>query len=149
MGIDLTRRGFVIENEWYWKINENALTFEVTSAVRDFLAPLARTSKDTLAISEIAADLDEVRFILGTTPIEIRITAGSHDRVAVNHFIGDLNRALINAELGYAFALVVPRRYELRGVLLTEAELSSLMGDPQLLVPSSRPSWRSIAVPTT
>ena len=48
------------------------------------------------------------------------------------------------AKLGQAFALVVPRRYELRGALLTDEELGRLAGDPILLIPSSRPSWRSI-----
>ena len=56
---------------------------------------------------------------LGDVPVAIKIYAGS-DRVAVNHFVGDLDRALRDAKLGYQFALVVPRRYELRGVLLTD-----------------------------
>jgi hypothetical protein len=145
--MDLARRGFAIENEWYWKITENAETFDVTGAVRDFLAPLARCANDTLAITDVAAGLAEVRFKLGDKPIAIQISAGLRDRVAVNHFVGDLNRALSRANLACAFALVVPRRYELRGVLLAEAELAQLAGDPRLLVPSSRPSWRSIPTP--
>jgi hypothetical protein len=139
---DLARIGFAIENEWYWKITENAQTFDVTCAVRDFLAPLARYAKDKLALADIAADLDEVRFMLKGEPIAIKISVGLHDRVAVNHFVGDLNRAL--ATLKLAFALVVPRRYELRGVLLPEAELTSLAGDAMLLVPSARASSRNI-----
>ena len=142
MKLDLSRLGFVIENEWYWKITENAQTFDVTSAIRDFLAPLARHAKDRVAITDIAADLDEVRFTLKTEPVAIKISVGLHDRVAVNHFVGDLNRALSRLQL--AFALVVPRRYELRGVLITDEELSRLAGDAMLLVPSARPSWRSI-----
>jgi hypothetical protein len=140
--LDLTRIGFAIENEWYWKITENAQTFDVTCAVRDFLAPLARHAKDRVAITEIAADLDEIRFLLKDEPVAIKVSAGEHDRVAVNHFVGDLNRAL--AKLQLAFALVVPRRYELRGVLLAEDELAKLAGDAMLLVPSARPSWRNI-----
>ena len=142
MGNDLSRSGFAIENEWYWKINENAQSFDVTAAVRDFLAPLARLAKDRVAITEVAADLAEVRFLLEGQPVTIKISAGLHDRVAVNHFVGDLNRALSQHHL--AFALVVPRRYELRGVLLTEDELASLAGDPLLLIPSARASWRNI-----
>jgi hypothetical protein len=140
--LDVSRLGFVIENEWYWKITENAQTFDITSAIRDFLAPLARHAKERVAITDIAADLDEVRFLLKTEPVAIKVSVGLHDRVAVNHFVGDLNRAL--AKLQLAFALVVPRRYELRGVLLTEAELTALAGDAMLLVPSARPSWRNI-----
>ncbi|HUS32398.1 MAG TPA: hypothetical protein VMZ53_28050 [Kofleriaceae bacterium] len=145
MKLDLARLGFVIENEWYWKITENAQTFDVASAIRDFVAPLARYAKDKLAITDIAADLAEVRFALKGEPVAIKVEVGLHDRVAVNHFVGDLNREL--SRLHLAFALVVPRRYELRGVLLTEKELASLAGDQALLVPSARPSWRSI--PTT
>jgi hypothetical protein len=140
--LDLARLGFVIENEWYWKITENAQTFDVACAVRDFLAPLARYAKDKIALTDIAAEVDEVRFALKGEPVAFKITGGLRDRVAVSHFVGDLNHAL--SKLHYAFALVVPRRYELRGVLLTEEELASLAGDQQLLVPSARPSWRSI-----
>jgi hypothetical protein len=143
--LDLARRGFVIENEWYWKITENAQTFDVTSAVRDFVAPLARHAKDKLALTDIAADLNEVRFSLEGEPVAIQLSLGQHDRVAINHFVGDINRAL--SRLHHAFALVVPRRYELRGVLLTDDELSGLAGDPMLLIPSTRPSWRNIPTP--
>lgn len=142
MGLDLSRRGFVIENEWYWRISENAQTFDVVVAVRDFLAPLARMSKDTLAITDVAADPGEVHFLLAGEAMSVAIPAGSHDRVAINRFIGDLNRTF--AATKHTFALVSPRRYELRGVILTEAEFGQLAGDPQLLVPSGRPSWRSI-----
>jgi len=145
VGIDLTRVGFVIENEWYWKITENAQSFDVASAVRDFLAPLARHAKDRLALTDIAADLAEVRFAVKGEPVAIQIAAGLHDRVAINHFVGDINRAI--AGTGYAFALVVPRRYELRGVLLADADLASLAGSAALLIPSSRPSWRAIPAP--
>lgn len=145
MGIDLTRVGFVIENEWYWKITENAQSFDVVTAVRDFLAPLARHAKDRVLLTDIAADLGEVRFAVKGETVAIKINAGMHDRVALNHFVGDINRSL--AGTGYAFALVVPRRYELRGVLLTEEDLTSLAGSPALLIPSSRPSWRAIPTP--
>jgi hypothetical protein len=140
--LDLARLGFVIENEWYWKITENAQSFDITCAVRDFLAPLARHGKDRLALTEIAADLNEVRFSLKGEPIVIQLSLGHHDRVAINHFVGDINRAL--SKLHLAFALTVPRRYELRGVLLTDDELAGLAGDSMLLIPSSRPSWRNI-----
>ena len=142
MGIE---RGFAIENEWYWRISENAQTFDATAAARDFLSPLARLAKDTLAITDVATDGNEVRYVLGGEPNAIRIAPGSHDRVAINHFVGDLNRELSRTH--HAFALVAPRRYELRGVLLTEDELARLAGDPMLLIPSGRPSWKSIPTP--
>jgi hypothetical protein len=143
--MELTRRGFAIENEWYWRITENAQTFDVTAAIRDFLAPLARLAKDTLALTEIAADLDEVRFHVDGTPATIKIGGGLRDRVAIGQFVSDLNRAL--APTGHAFALVVPRRYELRGVLLADRELASLYGTSMLMIPSGRASSGSIIVP--
>ena len=143
--MDLSRAGFAIENEWYWRITENAQTFDAPSAVRDFLAPLARHAKDKFAITDIASDLAEVRFALGDAQVAIKIYAGS-DRVAVNHFVSDLDRALRDAKTGYQFALVVPRRYELRGVLLTDEQLVRLTGDPQLLVPTTRASWQRVTL---
>jgi hypothetical protein len=135
-------RGFSIENDWYWKITEGARTFDAVNAVRDFLAPLARHAKGKLAITDIACEVDEVRFALGDVTHSIPIHAATNDRVAVNHFVGDIDRALAGS--GYQFALVVPRRYELRGMLLTDEELRRLSGNPALLIPSTRPSWREI-----
>jgi len=37
----------------------------------------------------------------------------------------------------------VPNRFELRGVAMPEAELAALAGDPVVLIPSTRPSWRA------
>lgn len=140
--MNLAAAGFVIESEWYWRITENAQSFDVAAAVRDFIAPLARHAKGKFAITEIAADLDEVCFMLGETQVVIKISAGVSDRVAINHFISDLNLAI--ASTGFAFALVAPRRYELRGVLLTETELASIAGTSALLVPTARSVSRTI-----
>jgi hypothetical protein len=140
--MNLATAGFAIDNEWYWRITEDAQSFDVAAAVRDFIAPLARHAKDKFAVTEIAADLDEVRFMIGETPVAIRVSVGLQDRVAISHFVNELNRAI--ARTGFMFALVVPRRYELRGVLLTEDELSALAGDSALLVPAIRSSWRSM-----
>lgn len=134
--MNLAAAGFAIESEWYWRITENAQSFDVTAAVRDFVAPLARHAKGRIAITEIAADLDEVRFMLGDTPVQIRISGGVSDKTAINLFVSDLNHAI--AETGFAFALVAPRRYELRGVLLTEGELAEIAGTSALLVPTAR-----------
>lgn len=134
--MNLAAAGFVIENEWYWRINENAQSFDVAAAVRDFLAPLARHAKGTLALTEIGADLEAVSFMLGNTPVTITIRAGLPDRTAINHFVTDINRAL--ADSGFAFALVTPRRYELRGVLVKIGELACLAGDPALMMPTLR-----------
>jgi len=143
--MELARRGFAIENDWYWRITENARTFEVATAIADFLAPLARSAKDTVAITDLAADGGAVQLAIDGQPATITINAAAHDRVAINHFVADLNRAL--AASNHAFALVVPRRYELRGVLLREPELGELLGRPELLVPSGRSSSGSIRLP--
>ena len=145
--MDLTRLGFVIENEWYWKITEGSQTFDALAAVRDFLAPLARFAKDKFAITEIASEVDEVQFAVDDTTFVIRLFIGATDRIAVNHFVGDIDRALHTAKTGYHFALVVPRRYELRGVLLTDEQLAGLAGSSTLLVPTARPSWRHLVAP--
>ncbi|HEY5922850.1 MAG TPA: hypothetical protein VIV11_14325 [Kofleriaceae bacterium] len=144
MAVELTRAGFVIENEWYWKLTEGAQTFDAASGVRDFLAPLARHAKAKLAITELACEVDEVRFALGEVVHSIKIFAGVSDRAAVNRFVGDVDRALSGT--GYQLALVVPRRYELRGVLLTDEELRGLAGNPVLLAPVARASSPKLAL---
>lgn len=135
-------RGFTIENEWFWRINEGAQTFDATAALRDFLTPLARLAKGTLAITELVADGGELRFLLAGEAVALSIVAGATDRIAISHFVSDLNRALGSTH--HQFGLIVPRRYELRGVLLTDDEMNQLAGDPMLLVPSGRPSSRSM-----
>lgn len=139
MGVDLGRT-FVIENEWYWRINENGTSLTIDTAVRDFVMPLLRLLKS----GDVRATADGFELMLGEIVTPIALTTRATDRVAINHLVGDLNRAFTLAKLGQAFALLVPRRYELRGALLTEEELGRLAGDPMLLIPSSRPSWRSI-----
>jgi hypothetical protein len=140
--MNLAAVGFVIENEWYWRISENAQSFDVTAAVRDFLAPLARHAKGKLALTDIAADLDAVSFTLGETQHVLKVTVGLPDRTAINQFVRELNCAL--APAGFAFALVTPRRYELRGVLLTIGELAGLIGNSALMIPTLRASSPSI-----
>ncbi len=142
MALDLSRT-FVIENEWYWRINEASTTFTIEAAMRDFVMPLLRLVKTG---DVRATDAGFELTIVGTvTPIAL--TTNVTDRIAINHLVGDINRAFAVAKLGHAFSLVVPRRYELRGALLTEDELGRLAGDPMLLIPSSRPSWHSIPTP--
>jgi hypothetical protein len=142
--MDLARIGFAIENEWYWKITEGAQTFDAVAAVRDFLAPLARHAKSKFAITDIASEVDEVRFTIGDTTFSIRLFVGANDRITLNHFVSDVDRALHAAKTGYQFALIVPRRYELRGVLLTDEEIGLLNGNSALLVPPSPPAWRQM-----
>jgi hypothetical protein len=139
MGLDLGRT-FVIENEWYWRINEDGTSLTIDTAVRDFVMPLLRLLKS----GDARATPDGFELRLGEIVTPIALTTRATDRIAINHLVGDLNRAFTLAKLGQAFALLVPRRYELRGALLTEDELGRLAGDPMLLIPSSRPSWRSI-----
>jgi hypothetical protein len=144
MAVELART-FLIENEWYWRITENATSFTAQAAVRDFLQPLAKVASTRFEIGDIVADGDDrgLAFRIKTSTTQLRLGSGG-DRAVVNNFIGDINRALAIAETGYAMALIVPRRYELRGALFTEDELAALLGDPIVLVPTTRASWRSI-----
>lgn len=144
MAVELART-FLIENEWYWRITENASSFTATAAVRDFLEPLARLGHGRFELTDMRVDEDArgLSFRLGESTTQIRLGTGG-DRAVVNNFVGDINRALAVAEVGFALALIVPRRYELRGALFTEDELAALLGDPILLVPTTRASWRSI-----
>jgi hypothetical protein len=144
MAVELART-FLIENEWYWRITENASSFTATAAVRDFLEPLARLGQGRFELTDMKVDEDArgLSFRLGESTTQIRLGTGG-DRAVVNNFVGDINRALAVAEVGFALALIVPRRYELRGALFTEDELAALLGDPILLVPTTRASWHSI-----
>jgi hypothetical protein len=127
-----------IANEWYWRITENTGTLALVEAARDFVRPLMRLLDRGVEVAVVGADL-AIRF--GTHEASVHVETNVRDRVAVNHLIADLDRMLAAAQLAQAFALVVPRRYELCGVLLERAELDRLWGDPRLLVPSSRASW--------
>lgn len=142
MGLDLART-FLIENEWYWRINEAASSLTVEAALRDFVTPLLRMLKQ----GEARPTDGGFELVLGETVTPIALAQNATDKIALNQLVGDINRAFVIAKLGRAFALLVPRRYELRGALLTEEELAALGGNSVLLMPSSRPSWRSMPVP--
>ena len=143
MAVDLSRT-WVIENEWYWRINEGAQTLDVEAALRDFVQPLLKRLK----VGEARAVQGGFELALGEYATTIALTQTATDKIALNHLVGDLNRALSLAKVAQAFALVVPRRYELRGAVLDEAELAALTGKPELLMPSSRPSWRHMPAQT-
>jgi hypothetical protein len=127
-----------IANEWYWRITENTGTLTLEEALRDFVRPLMRLVDRHVEVAIEGAEL-AIRFAEhhGRIAIAPHVT----DRVAVSHLIADLDRFLASTQLARAFALVVPRRYELCAVLLDNTELDRLWGDPRLLVPSSRASW--------
>lgn len=137
MGFD-PARSFWIANEWYWRITEGATTLTAEAALRDFARPLLRLlGRET----DVALEGDKLIVTLGEQHTTIALAKQVSDRVAINHLVSDLNRALAAAAVERAFAIAVPRRYELCGVVLELAELDRLYGDPQLLVPSTRRSW--------
>lgn len=143
MVVDLSRT-WVIENEWYWRINEGAQSLTVETALRDFVQPLLKLLKQ----GEARAVDGGFELAVGDYQTTIALTQTANDKIALNHLVGDLNRALSLAKVSQAFALVVPRRYELRGAVLDESELASLSGKPELLMPSSRPSWKQMPAQT-
>lgn len=113
--------GFVIDSDWYWRIFEGDATFDDApgrTAVRDFLAPLARLAGDRFALSDIAVDPDGdgVQFRIADQTAAIRCRG-----LRVDRFVQEINRALAAAGLDVAFAIVESRRYELRGVLVPAA----------------------------
>ena len=141
--LDLADQGFVIETEWYWRISDGAGVFSARTAARDLLHPLAWFARDRFAIDAIAVDGDNeaVRFAVAGVPSEIRIEPGC-DRERVERFVTALNRALAAADVRHTFALAVPRRYELRGVLLADDQRAQVAGEPWWLAPANRSDWR-------
>lgn len=137
MAVDLSVT-WVIENDWYWQINEGAQSLTVEAALRDFVHPLLRLMKQ----GEARPIEGGFELVFGEHVTSILLTQNATDKIALNHLVADINRALVLAKLERAFALVVPRRYELRGALLTDAQLAGLAGKPELLMPSARPSWQ-------
>jgi hypothetical protein len=140
MAFDPARTSW-IANEWYWRITENAATLTVELAARDFVRPLVRLLGVPVDVIGEGASLVVT---LEERSTRIVLAASAIDRVAINHLISDLDRWLATEQPGLAFAIVVPRRYELCGVLITTDQLDRLYGDPQLLVPSSRTSWKAL-----
>ncbi len=146
MGIDLAATGFVLPAHWYWDLFEGGTTITeapAEHATRELLAPLARSAKGRFAIDAIAADADGggVQFVVADHPAAIRFATGASDRVLVDRFVGALNLSL--ARVKHAFAIVVPRRYEVRGVLIPADELAALARDPSVRMPSDREPWRA------
>ena len=139
MGFD-PERTYWIANEWYWRITENTTTLAVDDALRDFAKPLVALADRAAAV---IADGAELVVSLGDQVTRIAVATDVTARVAVNHLISDLNRMLAAAKRAQAYAIAIPKRYELCGVLLSDAELDRLWGDPVLLVPSSRRSWNA------
>jgi hypothetical protein len=140
---NLAREGFIIETEWYWRIVDGAGVFSARTAARDLLHPLAWFARDRFTIDAIAIDPDDegVRFAVAGVPGAVRLEPG-FDRLRVDRFVIGLNRVLAAAEVGQTFVLAVPRRYELRGILVPDSERALVAGDPWLLAPANRSDWR-------
>lgn len=147
MAIDLASAGFAFEPDWYWRIVESDGTFGA-SAARTCLLLLAKLAQGRFALDAITADPDDriVRFRLDGSPIAIEVGTWCA-RSSADRFVIDLNWHLRRVD--HAFMLVVPRRYELRGVLLPRAALADHRHDPLVIAPSHRVGWRRLASSTT
>lgn len=143
MTMDLANAGFAFEPDWYWRIVEGDGTFGA-SAARTCLLPLGKLAQGRFVLDAIAADPDDriVRFQLDGSPIAIEVGIWCA-RTSADRFVIDLNWHL--RQVDHAFLLVVPRRYELRGVLLPRAALAEHGGDPYVIAPSYRTGWRRFA----
>jgi len=130
-------RTYWIANEWYWRITENTTTLTLEDALRDFAKPLVALADRT---AQVRAEGNAIVIDFADQTTRIDVATHLSARVAISHLISDLNRMLAGAMREQSYALVIPRRYELCGVLLEPAELDPLWGDPVLFVPSSRGS---------
>lgn len=140
---DVSREGFVIETEWYWRIVDGVGVFSARTAARDLLHPLAWFARDRFAIDGIEIDPDNDGLTLAVAGVRgaIRLWRG-YDRQRVDRFVTALNAAFAAADVGYTFALAVPRRFELRGVLVPDDQRALVAGEPWWLAPSNRSNWR-------
>jgi len=147
MAMDLANAGFAFEPDWYWRIVEGDGTFGAAAA-RACLLPLGKLAHGRFALDAIASDPDDqvVRFQLDGSPIALEVGIWCA-RASADRFVMDLNRHLLRVD--HAFALVVPRRYELRGVLLPRSVLADHGHDPYVIAPSMRAGWRRFASGTT
>jgi hypothetical protein len=147
MVVDLASTGFAFAAEWYWRIVEDDGTFGAAAA-RACLLPLARLAHGSFAIDTITTSADDrvVDFRLQGTPIALEVGV-RNPRASADRFVIDLNRWL--RAVDHAFALVVPRRYELRGVLLPHPALADHAHNRFVLAPSDRTGWRRLARGTT
>jgi len=147
MAVDLANAGFAFDAEWYWRIVETDGAFGAIAA-RACLLPLARLARGQFALDQIVVDPADriVEFRLEGEPIAIEVGA-VRAWSAADRFVSELNRHL--RAVDYTFALVVPRRYQLRGVLLPRSALADHARDPLVIAPSDRTSWRRLARGTT
>ena len=146
MGIDLASTGFAFDAEWYWRIIEANGRFGATAA-RAFLLPIARLAQPRFVIDGIDVEGDDrVQFRIDGKPVALDV-AVDRARYAADRFVIDLNHHL--RAVGHAFALVVARRYQLRGVLLPRSLLADHARDPLVIAPSDRSGWRRFARGTT
>jgi hypothetical protein len=143
MASDLTSAGFAFDPDWYWRIVEGDGTFGATAA-RACLVPLGRLAHGRFELDAVEADPDDriVHFRINGAAIAIEVGIWCA-RASADRFVIDLNRHLRGVD--HAFALVVPRRFELRGVLLPRSILADYDRDPFLIAPSVRPGWRRFA----
>jgi hypothetical protein len=146
---DLAAAGFVLDSHWYWDLFEDAgapLEAPALDTMRAIVKPLARHAGDRIALAEIECDeaTGALRFQLANSAVAITFDGVHTARAAVERLTHCLNDALAAADTGYLFALAVPRRYEVRGVLLARAELMSLAAfgrHPMLRLPSDLSPW--------
>lgn len=143
MAMDLANAGFAFAPDWYWRIVDGDGTFGAAAACA-CLIPLGDLAHGRFVLDDVTAGADDriVQFRINGTAIAIEVGIWN-PRTSADRFVIDLNRHL--REVDHAFALVVPRRYELRGVLLPRSILAEHDRDPFLIAPSVRPGWRRFA----
>jgi hypothetical protein len=140
MALDLASTGFAFHPEWYWRIVENDGEFGAAAA-RACLVPLARLAHGRFVLDDIAISDDDRRVTLRLDGAPVALDVGvAPPRAAADRFVIDLNRHL--RAFHHAFALVVPKRYQLRGALLPRSALADHARDSFVIAPSDRTTWR-------
>ena len=115
-----TETRYVLDFHWYWALFEGEAISDRfgVCAARDFLRPLAHfLGPGHFVLDAIAIDADElgVTYRVDGVAHAIRFD-GVAPRAFVDYLLARINETL--ARTDHMFALVVPRRYELRGVLV-------------------------------
>ena len=148
--IDLAKAGFACDHICYRTLigDPEGVVLEGFGgyAERFLLKPLARFARDRVAISAIEPDDDDmgVRFRVGATDVHVTVPAAEPgDLEMIDILVGAINDALGKEGIGHAFALVVPKPYELRGVLLPAGVLARLADEPTIRAPIDRSAWRA------
>src|SRR5438552_7286834 len=135
--IDLADAGFAFANHWYWRIAERTSSLTVNDIVVDMLRPIAAVARGMFAFEATATTDRAIDCVIAGHIVTLELTRGD-DRTVVERLVVDLDNELARANVDYTFVIATPRRYELRGVLVSVSDLAELALD-QVIAPRRWP----------